>query len=46
VDTELRHTPGFKLHRADVAQCLMQTLPIVEDLDELKDRFHEAVATG
>ena len=33
-----RHTPGFKLHGTDVAQCLMQTLPTVEDLNEFKDR--------
>jgi hypothetical protein len=28
---------GFKLHRADISQGLMQPLPIVEHLDEFKD---------
>jgi len=38
MDTELRHTRGFKLHRTDVAERLMQPLPVVEHLDELKHR--------
>jgi hypothetical protein len=38
MDTELTHTFGFTLHWADVAQGLMQALPIVEHLDELKHR--------
>ena len=37
MDTELRYVRGFKLHRADIAQGLMQPLPIVEHLDEFKD---------
>ena len=36
MDTELRYLHGFTLHRADVAEALMQPLPIVEHLDELK----------
>ena len=36
MDTELRYLHGFTLHRADVAEGLMEPLPIVEYLDELK----------
>jgi hypothetical protein len=36
MDTELRYTCGLKLHRTDVAEGLMQPLPIVEHLDKLK----------
>jgi hypothetical protein len=38
MDTELTHRWGFTLHWADVAEGLMQALPIVEHLDELKHR--------
>jgi predicted adenine nucleotide alpha hydrolase (AANH) superfamily ATPase len=36
MDTELRATSRFKLQRADVAQRLMQTLPVIKHLDEFK----------
>jgi hypothetical protein len=32
MDIELGYTRGFKLHRTDVAEGLMQVLPIVEHL--------------
>lgn len=37
MDTELRHIGSFALHGADVAERLMQPLPVVEHFDELKD---------
>ena len=37
MDTELRHTCGFKLRWTDIAQGLMQPLPIVEHLNILRD---------
>ena len=36
MDTELRHMRSLKLHRIDVAEGLMQPLPIIEHLDERK----------
>jgi len=36
MDTELGHLCGFKLHRADIAQSLMEPLSIVEHFDEFK----------
>jgi hypothetical protein len=37
VDTPVRgQRGGFELHRADIAERLMQPLPFIEDLDELK----------
>ena len=33
---QVKHMRGLKLHRIDVAEGLIQPLPIVEHLDELK----------
>ena len=44
MDTELRYRCSFKLYRTNVAQRLMQSLPIVEHLDELKHRHLRLLA--
>lgn len=44
MDTKLRHTLRFELHRTDIAQGLMEPLPIVEHFDELEHRRLRVVA--